>query len=372
MAEKRMAISPLVRPRKRFSGDRSAVAEHLLDAADPNHVAAGLLGYLRALHPGLGLGFLEYPAHVPNGWETHTYRFQLQSDHGVPDAWAGPLVVRIYASPQGAPRARHEFAVQQFLHARSFRVPRPILLEETWNLFGGPFLILERLPGRTLFDTMLRQPYRVWGLPTRMAALHARLHLLPAKGFPVPEKPFLDRRLAELRSRLRQFELYGLAPGLDWLERHRPAPPRIPRILHLDYHPFNILWNFDAPPGVIDWTEADVGDPHADIATTLMLLACVPQPHQSLWASLSVPVGRLLMRRWYLSGYRRRLPLDENKLAYYRALAAFHRLAGYGRWLCAGPTSTGCKSSALRYLSPGHLARVEHYFRRWTGVTVHI
>src|SRR5438552_953485 len=146
MSEPRATASPLVHPRQPASRARrpSVAAEPLLDAADPKQVAAGILGFLRARHPGLALRFLEPPTHVPNGWETHTYRFQLASDHGLPPEWSGPLVLRIYASREGVPRARHEFAVQQFLHARSFRVPRPVLLEQSCNLFGGPFLVLER------------------------------------------------------------------------------------------------------------------------------------------------------------------------------------------------------------------------------------
>jgi Phosphotransferase enzyme family len=205
MSEQRTTASPLIRPLKATSrADGAPTTERRLDATDPNQVASGLLGYLRARHPGLALRFLESPTYVPNGWETHMYRFQLQAVHALPPEWTGPLVLRIYASPQGGPRARHEFAVQRFLRSRAFRVPRPVLLESSWRLFGGPFLVFERLPGRTFFEVMLRQPYRVWGCPTRMAALHARLHLVSPEGFPAPRTPFLDRQLADLRTAIRQ------------------------------------------------------------------------------------------------------------------------------------------------------------------------
>jgi hypothetical protein len=63
-----------------------------------------------------------------------------------------------------------------------------------------------------------------------------------------------------------------LRPGLDWLSLHRPPPSRPASLLHLDWHPLNLIRGEGGGLTVLDWTEADVGDPHADLGTALMMI----------------------------------------------------------------------------------------------------
>ena len=74
----------------------------------------------------------------------------------------------------------------------------------------------------------------------------------------------------------------------------------------------------------------------------------------------------------YLSLHYAAKPVDGRRLTYYRAWAALRRLAVYGRWLCAGPASTGAKPSAARRLSPSHLRDLCRYFERFTGTRVRL
>src|SRR5262249_10261515 len=144
--------------------------------------------------------------------------------------------------------------------------------------FGGPFLVMERVPGRILLRAMLRRPWIFLHFPAQMAETHARLHTLPVEGFPAPPGPFLGRHLDEMRAAVARHDLPGLAPGLGWLEAHRPAEAAAPSILHMDFHPLNLIEREDDSLVVLDWTYADLGDPHADVATTLLILDCVPGP----------------------------------------------------------------------------------------------
>jgi aminoglycoside phosphotransferase (APT) family kinase protein len=337
------------------------------DPADPTQVAAALPRCLGAEN----LRFRSPPHPVPNGWEAWTYTLELGPHPALPDL-TGPLVLRIYASPYGVIRARREFAVQLHLCQRAFPVAQPLRLETSCAVFGGPFLLVRRVPGRTLFDDMLSRPWRVFPGSRDMGRLHARLHELPAADAPLAGEPFLPRRLEELRSLLREYDLTGLRPGLDWLSLHRPPPFKRASILHLDWHPLNLIRGPDGGLTALDWTEADVGDPHADLATALMMIECLPHPAGGLWDRAAVPVGRWLTRRGYLAGYRQKGPVDARRLAYYRAWAALRRLAVYGRWLCAGPASTGAKPSAARHLRPGHLRDLCRYFERFTGTRVRL
>jgi aminoglycoside phosphotransferase (APT) family kinase protein len=334
------------------------------DPADSTQVAVALREYLpTAVGP---------PRLIPNGWEAWTYALELGPSPALPPDLSGPLVLRVYASPDAVPRARREFAVRQHLWQRGFPVAQPLRLETSCAVFGGPFLLVRWVPGRTLFDDMLSRPWRVFPGPRDMGRLHARLHDLPADGVPLAAGPFLPRRLEELRSLIGEYGLVGLRPGLDWLSLHRPPPSRQASLLHLDWHPLNLIRGADGGLTVLDWTEADVGDPHADLATTLLMIECLPHPAGGLWGRAAVPVGRWLTRGGYLAGYRRERPVDGRRLTYYRAWAALRRLAVYGRWLRAGPASTGAKPSAARHLRPGHLRDLCRYFERFTGTRVRL
>jgi aminoglycoside phosphotransferase (APT) family kinase protein len=205
-----------------------------------------------------------------------------------------------------------------------------------------------------------------------MAALHARLHARPADGFPAPAGSLLARRLGLMEEAVRQLDLPGLKPGLDWLCAHQPAPPERPSILHLDFHPFNLLQTPGGPLVVLDWNEADVGDYHADVAVTLTLLACFPLRPSFFLQAPVLWVGRHLLHWQYLLGYRLHRPLDPGKLAYYRGLAALHRICSYATWLRAGARASGYKPSSRWQLCPSHLQRLLTYFRQWTGVSVNL
>jgi aminoglycoside phosphotransferase (APT) family kinase protein len=335
-------------------------------------VAAGLLDYLQAR---LGLSDLEYlepPTQITVGWEQYIYRFRLRPTAGLPPEFADRLVLRVYSSIEGRPWARQEFAALKAAHALGYPVPRLLALEESGEPFGGPFLLMECVPGHTLLDELTARPWRIWDLPDMLAEAHARLHQLPPDGFPHAPEPFLERRLEEMRATIRDFELYGMRSGLDWLARHRPAPPATPRIIHLDFHPINVLVDEGRFRAVLDWNDSDVGDPHADVAVTLLLIRSAPVDVPALWHRLISPLVRLMLRRRYLRAYRRRLPLDPDRLAYYFAWAAFRRLLRWDMWLHATPRVTGSKPSAMRYLCPEQVNFVRDSFHRWAGVAVRL
>src|SRR5207248_3332316 len=156
------------------------------------------------------LDYAQRPQEMADGCETYTYHFQLQKAPGLPPGFHRPLVLRIYGSPAGRGRVAHEFEVQRHLVRLGYPVPRPILSEKDSSLFGGPFLLLQKVQGRTWFDGVLCRPWQILSEPWRMAALHARLHSLPAEDFPAPPGPFLARRLDQLEDAMRQFDLAGL------------------------------------------------------------------------------------------------------------------------------------------------------------------
>jgi aminoglycoside phosphotransferase (APT) family kinase protein len=338
------------------------------DPGSPAEVAAALRDYLSLRLEMPEVQFDEWPTECAQGWEAYVYRFRLQARLGISPRQAQPLIMRIYSSPQGLPRVAHEFAVQRHLHGLGYSVAEPVLLEKSCRYFGGPFMLMVEMPGQTLLEATIRQPWLLYRAPRLMAEAHAWLHRLPVAGFPAPPGSALVRQLDAMADLIRAYDMQGLKPGLDWLVAHRPEPSVRVQILHLDFHPINLIYHPPAPLTVLDWPEADVGDPHADVATSLMLMECVTPESTSLRERVSVRAGRFFFRRWYLRAYRRLMPLDPALLAYYQPWAALRRLCSCGRWLHAGPRSTGSKPTVLRYLRPWHQEALRNYFRKWTGV----
>lgn len=333
-------------------------------------VSAPLLTYLRDRLGISELAFRQEPTAIPDGWETYIYRFQLHSATALPPTFARPLILRVYASARGLSRLRHEFAVQRHLHGLGYLVPEPLGYETDSDILGGPFMLMEWIPGRTLLDLLFRQPWRIARGPGRMAQLHARLHQLPVRDFPGSPGPFLDRQLEQLRTQIEAYDLHDLLPGFDWLQEHRPPAPDAVSVLHLDFHPINLLFQGLQSRAVLDWSDADLGDYHADVAVTLMLIECTRVDGGSAWRKLSSWPGRILLYHLYRRAYQSVRPLDEHRLTYYVAWAALRRLGRYGTWLRAGPDVTGSKPTCLHYLNREGIDALRHCFRRQTGVAV--
>jgi aminoglycoside phosphotransferase (APT) family kinase protein len=322
----------------------------------------------------LGVSELEYlagPSPIPDGWETYIYRFQLRGNEGLSEDFKRPLILRVYASMNGLPRLLHEADVQRHMYGRGYPVAKPLLVEETDSLLGGPFMIMELLPGRSLLDELFRRFWRIVHAPVEMAEMQARLHRMPVDGFPVPAGDFLTRQLADLRDLIEEYDQDNLRPGLDWLEDNRPPVPAESSILHLDFHPINMLCRWRRCTGILDWADADVGDRHADVALSLMLMRSAPIGiGKNWWQRLNALPGRWMFWKYYLWAYRRRLPLDEQKLAYYMSWASLRRLCRRGMWLKSSPQVDGHKPAFLRYLAMERLDRLVEAFRKPSGIVL--
>lgn len=77
----------------------------------------------------------------------------------------------------------------------------------------------------------------------------------------------------------------GLAHPGAWLDRGGPAlaplrhllesVPNQHRLLHLDYHPLNVMMHEGILTGVIDWENAQPGPPHMDLARSRAMLRAI-------------------------------------------------------------------------------------------------
>jgi len=343
------------------------------DPSSPAQVADALRAHLAGALASPDLSYTEPPAPITTGWETYIYAFRLAPPSLPDERFAGPLILRIYPGPleRAARVAQAEYQAQAFVRERGFPAPTPLLLETGGSVFGRPFMVMKRVPGRPMLDVILERPTAFLRLARLLAETQVQLHRIDPAEVPFRrEVPLLDRMLDEFRQAVKQFGLHGLRPGIEWLEAHRPPDERDVRIVHKDFHPVNVMVEHDAVTGVLDWPNVELADRHADLGFTLFLLETAVAEPRSLRERLIVGFGRRLFTRLYLRAYRRHLPVDRGLLRYYRSLLALRRLGQYGIWRQVGAEATGSRPDAITRLDDAQVQTVARYFRRHTGVQV--
>ncbi len=72
-------------------------------------------------------------------------------------------------------------------------------------------------------------------------------------------------------------------------------------LIHMDFHPINLVSDGAAVTGILDWSGAAAGDPRADLARTEITLLAAPIPPGPLSALLNL--ARSLILRAWRSGY---------------------------------------------------------------------
>lgn len=290
---------------------------------------ARLLEYLSAALDGARLGLAEPPAAVSGGFDTEIYTFRLV---GAPPALAGPLILRVLGKHNDPRRALREQAIQNALAAQGYPAPRAPLASADPGILGGGFLVMERLPGRTLFES------RRLGMAGMVVRAQRRLHALD----PTPVRDAVEAavpggsreltvegHLAQIEARIVRGALLGLVPAIGWLRAHVPASTGPSVVCHGDFHPLNILVDRSRQlTGVLDWPNALFAERACDVASSLVILRHAPidamgVPRHLRWLARA---ALLALARRFMKGHRRAEPLDKGALRYYEAMACMRQL----------------------------------------------
>jgi aminoglycoside phosphotransferase (APT) family kinase protein len=234
-------------------------------------------------------------------------------------------------------RARAELAAMRAAAQSGVPVPRCVA-EGIWQ--GRPAMLLSWCPGEPMGEALLRQPdpARVERIARAFGRTQAAIHAVP-----VP--PDLE------------------ATATSWLAWMPPDPALrnilqrevVPTnaLLHLDYHPLNVLVDGDEISGVIDWANARAGDPRADVARTAAILQFAPVPVEM------PPDAARVLRRALLAGWRQG----------YREVAGQPRgMAPFLAW--AGQAMTADLTPRLGrpdlpWLTSAYLKRIERWTEGW-------
>jgi uncharacterized protein (TIGR02172 family) len=127
---------------------------------------------------------------------------------------------------------------------------------------GRHGIIYERIDGPSMLKELISQPEKLVHFANLFAKLHAQMHAVPIGGLP-PQRQRLEKKIRKAKP-LPESKRKAALRTLDKL-------PDDHVLCHGDFHPDNILVSHRGPV-VIDWIDATRGNPHADIARTLLLL----------------------------------------------------------------------------------------------------
>ncbi len=172
-----------------------------------------------------------------------------------------------------------------------------------------PVMLLEWCAGEPLWTILQRQPWRVWQLGTMFGRMQATMHGVAA---PSAWDHELDAWIT-----------WAGPDEMEIQDRLRMQSRAAPALLHLDYHPLNVLSDGRRITCVLDWANARAGDPRADVARTYTILRVEPYlPHQPLWLSM---FRRILAHAWRHGYEQIHEPLTQMDLFYAWAGAVMAR-----------------------------------------------
>lgn len=242
--------------------------------------------------------------------------------------------LRVFRAEQ-AETYRREIVAMQAAHQA--RVPVPVIhASGVWH--ERPVLLLSWCPGITLRDAIRRQPWRVWSLGMTFGRTQALIHQIPARAeWPNQRTDWIGwagPNEHQLRAALQQLA--------------RPTPA----LLHLDYHPLNVLTDGRQVTAVLDWANTHVGDPRADVARTYTILMVEPNTPGRQPLTLSL-VRRLLAWSWRRGYQRVAGPLSD--------MAWFYAWAGAVMVRDLAPRV----SDPLSWWQPQHLERIQSWTAVW-------
>jgi len=142
-------------------------------------------------------------------------------------------------------------------------LPTPeVVASGSWR--DHPALLMEWVDGQTVADELKHHPLQAQRLGEAFGELQARMHRVVA---PDALANHPDDWIA------------WLGPDQPALaERLRASAYPAGALLHLDYHPLNVMADGERITGILDWRNALVGPPRADAARThAILLVDAPQ-----------------------------------------------------------------------------------------------
>lgn len=201
-------------------------------------------------------------------------------------AWGENHVLKLYREGWTRRTAEYEHSLAKASERTGYRVPH---VGEIVEVEGRPGIVYQRIDGEPMFSRILKQPYRLIGFSRQMADLHLEMHTRDAEGL----EPVIER----LAGKINAVEALDHATK-QLIFEHLFSLPQDTKLLHGDFHPLNIMLTPDGPV-IIDWIDATLGHPLADVARTAILARFGVPPEEKIGHIMFQTMGRVYLRRYF-------------------------------------------------------------------------
>jgi aminoglycoside phosphotransferase (APT) family kinase protein len=245
---------------------------------------------------------------VVGGWDTMLWR--------VDGADGRRFALRVFRPDQAA-TCHREVLVMQALVGQGLPVPA-VAAHGTSS--DRPAMLMAWCPGQPVLGKLSGEPWRVWKLGTAKGRMHGRLHAVPVNDTLIRALPTIE-----------------IGGGQR-------------SILHMDFHPLNVMTDGRDITGVLDWANVALGDPRVDVARTVTLLRLAPTPPGG--PTPLIRGLRAILELAWRTGYRRERRNDP-----FRGMDPFYAWAGEWMERDLGPKV----GKPGVWLEPSDLARINSW-----------
>jgi len=160
--------------------------------------------------------------------------------------------------------ANHEFRLLKTLNDSGLPVAQPYYLDESCEIYPLPYLVVGYIEGATEFS-----PQNLSDFILQSAKLLAKIHQvkqqLPMLGFLSDRNQhvlwWIEYQPDHLDEELDEPRLRDALNSLFPLKQVNEST-----LLHGDFWPGNLIWSNGQLVGVIDWEDAEIGDPLSDLS----------------------------------------------------------------------------------------------------------
>jgi len=305
-------------------------------------------------------------ARISDGWENEVYSFIMEYEESRKKS-LDSLILRIYQGDNTQNKAKREFYGMKRLRELGYPVPQVMALALEESPFGSPAVVMEKINGR-LMGRVIDEAYneKREELINIFCMMLVNLHSLDwktfAKGQPSYDNlaPFTstDPILEMVNRYIEVFQAYEYIPILKWLEDRKSEVSRErPSIIHLDYHPNNIILRDDEKAFVIDWTNIDIADFRIDLAWTILLTSTYGNPEA---------------RDIVFNRYQHIADREVKNFEYFEVITALRRLFSISVSITQGANKMGMRPQAVEMMKwdVKHIKNVYTFLLDRTGISI--
>jgi len=238
-------------------------------------------------------------------------------------AWGEGQLLKVFHDWVPAYGVEHIVRMDRLVYEAGLPVPE---VGEIIEVNGRPGVIYEHIEGGNMGDHLMGSPEIEPETILQLAYTFARVHADIHDWSNVPPFASQQRQLEKVISEVDTLPRDLKAATLEALHEI----PDGDRLCHGDFHPYNVMMSPQRPV-IIDWNNASIGNPVADVAISALILSGV---------SVSDPSSRSLIdpfNKAYLKHYFELRPDDQQQLAAWRPVMAAVRLGenipGLEEWL---------------------------------------